>query len=230
MLVPLLAVPGVVRTGEAELAKYQEMRKKYLEKIQSLGRPSHDAYQKKLAEFERSLVERRKYEMAAKVREERESLAIEMGLPVPSRAAELPPAGSSTLQEDGTVVMEGKDAAVEGGVTRDEAAGKLDGWKTAEAVARWLLPKGLKTGGYEVELTYACAGGNGGVLHLKEDFFALTRTIQESGSWESFRTEVIGTLRIREGSRQLQLAAQKVEGEKLFVLKTVRLLPSNRPS
>ena len=106
----------------------------------------------------------------------------------------------------------------------DAEKNALVGWDNEKASARWKLPAGIKTGGYEVELTYACANG-GGSFVVKDDTYSLKRQSNDSGSWMSFRPEVCGVLRVKSTSQQLHVSAASIVGEGLFYLRQVRLLP-----
>lgn len=90
----------------------------------------------------------------------------------------------------------------------------------------WLLPPGLKAGGYDVELTYSCPPEGGGELMLKEDRYTLNRVLKGTSSWDLYQTEVIGTLRLIANSRLLELSAVAVKGTELLHLKSIRLLPA----
>ncbi|MBP7949271.1 MAG: hypothetical protein KA004_06405 [Verrucomicrobiales bacterium] len=212
-------------TAVQELAKFKELRQLYLEKNQEHARQLQEHYQKQLAALEKQYVAERNYSAAALVKAEREKSARDLGL-----APDLPPAandnpGRALLAEDGTVNMDGKAAETGGGVNWDKEKEALTGWASDKAWAKWHLPAGLQTGGYEVELTFACASGSGGTFFVREDFYLLRREARESGSWDSFHSEVFGTLRIRAGSQSLLISAATVKGGGLFYLKSVRLLP-----
>ena len=107
----------------------------------------------------------------------------------------------------------------------DTAAGILKTW-TATGAASWLLPPGLKAGGYEVELTWSCAAGAGGDIIFKEDRYSMKRAVKPSASWDDYKTEVVGTLRLLANSKLLDLTAATVKGSGLLQLKSIRLLPA----
>jgi hypothetical protein len=221
------------QSGGAGGSALQELKKTYHSMLKDAGRSLYDQYQKRLEQLEKEFAAQKDYAAAAKVRGEREAAARELGLmdaasEGTATGAAAAPAGSS--DKDGSIVMDPQKAETGGGVAWDQEKGALAGWQSDKAWARWKLPAGLATCGYEVELTFACATGSGGQFVVREDFYSLKRTVADSGSWESFRTEVIGTLRIRAGSQTLQISATAVQGGGLFYLKSIRLVPCNLPS
>jgi hypothetical protein len=137
------------------------------------------------------------------------------------------------VEEGQPIVLEAAQAIVTGGVVYNSALGALTGWNAGTMVS-WLLPPGLKGGGYEIELTWSCPQENAGgqVLMLKEDRYSLRRAVGATSSWEIYQTSVIGTLRLIANSRMLELsvaaasgAAVAANGSDLLHLKSIRLLP-----
>ena len=51
--------------------------------------------------------------------------------------------------------------------------------------------------------------------------------MKPSVSWDDYKTEVIGTLRLMANSRLLELTAAAVKGQGLLQLKSIRLLPAS---
>lgn len=209
-----------------ELSMFRDLKQKYQTYLKEAGKPLHDSYQKRLLDKEKAAVARRDYGLAAKIKNERTVAAEEIGILLTDAGGI---ASLATLEEDGSVTMMAPDANVGGGVTLDQEKEALTGWNSASAFARWKLPVGVKTGGYDVELTYSCAGG-GGTFVVKEDTYSLKRATKDSGSWASFLPEVCGTLRVKSTSQNLQISATTVTGQGgLFYLKMVRLLPTTTP-
>jgi hypothetical protein len=136
------------------------------------------------------------------------------------------PTVPATVAGDQPVVLEVASAVLSNGVVYDATQGVLRGWTAAGAAARWLLPPGLKAGGYEVELTWSCAPDAGGEMIVKEDFYTMRRAVKPSTGWEAYQTEIIGTLRVLANSRLLELSAAAVKGSGLLQLKSIRLLPA----
>ena len=217
-----LAAPGLLCADE--MATFKELQAKYQTFLKENGKPLFDVYHKRLLEMEKAAAAQRNYALAAKIKAERESSGKDLGISLVEGDPNSGVDAVATLESDGTVTMEAPDANLGGGVVMDKEKEALTGWTSDKAFARWKLPIGLKTGGYEVELTYSCAGG-GGSFTVKEDTYSLKREAKDSGSWASFRPEVCGTLRVKSGSQHLQISASTVTGEGLFYLKSVRLLP-----
>ena len=208
-----------------ELSMFQELKQKYQAFLRDNGKPLYDTYQKKLLEKEKAAVARRDYALADKIKSEREFAAEELGIALTDDAGIANLLPLATLEADGSVTMTAPQANFGGGVTLDKGKDALTGWTKTSAFARWRLPVGLKTGGYEVELTYSSAGG-GGSFVVAEDTYSLKREAKDSGSWASFRPEICGTLRVKSTSQNLQISAALVAGDGLFYLQKVRLLPT----
>lgn len=213
-----------------EMDTFLEWQQKYQNFLKENGRPLYESYQKKLLELERSAAASRNYALSAKIKTERLNSAKDLGWP----ALESPASPSSetvTLEEDGSFTLEVNRAELGGGVSFNAETAALIGWTSDKAFARWKLPSGLRTGGYEVELIYSCgAADGGGRFILREDTFSLQREVRDSGSWQSFRPETCGTLHLKSASHQLVLSAAVVKGSGLFQLKQVKLMPVSPPS
>lgn len=222
---PLLAVLGLASFGvSADAPGFKELKQGYLNMLKESGRSGYESYLKRLDALEKEYVKDKRFALAARVQRERDAASKEMG--VLDASVGSAPAGGVKLDESGALVMAGGDAEVGGGVSWDKQQEALTGWTSDRCWARWRLPQNLATGGYEVELTFACAGGSGGEVLVKEDFYTLKRPIEASGSWASFHSVVVGTLRVRSGSQTLQVSAAVTKGDGLFYLKSVRLLPA----
>ena len=101
----------------------------------------------------------------------------------------------------------------------------MSGLSSRGASASWMLPYGLKAGGYDVILELACAPGSGGQVSIKEDFHSLTRNVVPTRGWDDFTSQNLGTLRIKANSTGLNLSALTIEGDGLFLLRGVKLVP-----
>lgn len=178
-------------------------------------------YANGLLTLEKELAAGGDYAGAARVRRERLRVRAEAG--APSRPAR--PADPGEATGDAPFELKPAAASLAGGVVLDAALDALTGWSVAGATARWLLPAGLKGGGYEVELTWSCAPGAGGDFLLKEDKYTLRRTVKPTAGPDDWQTAVVGTLRLVAGSHSLEISAAEVKAPALFQLKTVRLLP-----
>jgi len=175
-------------------------------------------YANGLLALEKELVAGGDYPGASKVRRERLRIRDE------SAARPRPALASDPGDATGDAPFELKPAAASttGGVVLDAALDALTGWTAAGAAARWLLPRGLNAGGYEVELTWS---GTGGDFILKGDQYTLRRTVEPTAGADDWQTAVVGTLRLAAGSQSLELSAAEVKVPPLFQLKSIRLLP-----
>jgi hypothetical protein len=227
-LASLGAMPGGLLRAD-ELASFQELQTKYQTFLKETARPLYDGYARKLLEMERAAVTQRNYALAAKIKTERLNAGKELGISLTEMGGATLAASTGVLELDGSVTMSAPSATLGGSVTMDAEKAALTGWSSTQCFARWKLPTGLKTGGYEVELTYSCAAGGGSFI-VKEDQYSLKREAKDSGSWASFRPEICGTLRVKASSQNLQISAASVLGEGLFYLKMVRLLPCHDTS
>lgn len=222
----LLAAPGW--TSANELAAFEEMQAKYQFFLKEAGKPLFDNFQRKLLEIEKSAAAQRNYVLAAKVRGERKAAARILGVALQDETNGATPAESTPqLGTNGTVTLEMSAAQLGGGVALEQSNGVLTGWTSDKSFARWKLPAGISPGGYEVELTYACAEGSGGKFVVREDAYFLKREIKTTGGADSFLTEICGTLRLK-SCRTLVISATQSIGRGLFTLKQVRLIPGTQ--
>ena len=141
-------------------------------------------------------------------------------------AVRLSKSGAALPTDGEPILLEPAGATLNGGVIFDAPAGILKNW-TATGAAAWDLPPGLKSGGYDVELTWSCAPGSGGEMLFKEDRYTMRRAVNPSASWEDYKTEIVGTLRLLSNTRLLKLTAATLKGEALLQLKSIRLRPDN---
>ena len=215
-------VVGFSARGENETkepARLNELRAAYQKDLAAATRPQAQRYREELVKLERSLVAARDYRQAAAVRDER--VKVEKRLAQASRDSG-PPAQA---YPGGPVTLTARDAIPVGGVSYHPGKDALDGWKSSGSSARWTLPFPLKAGGYEVIVEMACAPGSGGQLTVKEDFHTLTKTLAPTKGWDDFASQTLGTLRVRANSTNLSLGAITVEGDGLFLLRCVKLVP-----
>ncbi len=199
--------------------RLNELRAAYQKDVATAIRPQAQRFREELVKLERTLVAARDYRQAAAVRDER--LKVEKRLAQAARDSG-PPAQA---YPGGPVTLTAKDAIAAGGVAYNAAKDALDGWKSTGSSARWTLPFPLKAGGYEVIVEMACAPGSGGQVTVKEDFHTLTKAIAPTNGWDDFGSQTLGTLRVRANSTNLNLGAITVEGDGLFLLRCVKLVP-----
>ena len=182
-------------------------------------------YSTELQSLESQAVAARDYETAGAVRTER--LRVNAEAASQEKLALLLEAHQQTDDSKGPtekIVMKISDAKLDG-VTLDPGTGALTGWSSPGASATWKLPD-LPPGGYEVVLKYSSSPLEGGSAVVQEAFYTLSSNI--TTTLKGFEEQNIGTLKIRDGSGPLKIAAKTVLGKNLMQLQAVELLPSNR--
>lgn len=205
----------------SEPARLQELRQAYQAELAGQAAPALQQYREELLKLERLCVGKRDYTTAAAVKNERlraEKRLTDLAKRSPAQATVRPYPG-------GPITLAAKEANTAGGVVFNKQKDALEGWKSKEASATWTLPFPLKAGGYEVVLEMACAPGSGGKITIKEDFHTLTRTVTPTGGWDDFASQTLGTLRIKANATGLNMSALTVEGDGLFLLRAVKLVP-----
>lgn len=198
-----------------------KMRQEWRAQVEKDTKKAREEYAGKLAKLEKELAGAGDYAGAGKAQRERRKVSGETDSGG-SRSLNPPPA----VTDGQPIVLDMAAATLGGGIIHDAAAGILRNW-SGTGVVSWLLPPGIKPGGYEVELTWSCAPDAGGDMLIKEDRHSLRRTVKPSASWEDYKTEVVGTLRLLANSRLLEITAAAVKGGGLLHLKSIRLLPAN---
>ncbi|HWB05652.1 MAG TPA: hypothetical protein VG796_21715 [Verrucomicrobiales bacterium] len=205
------------------------LRTEWRTQVEKETKTLRERYAQNLQKLEKELAAKGDYSGAAKARQERRKV-----LPGPPAQEAKGPAEPGVVAEGQPILLEAAKAIITGGVTYNSAMGALTGWNAAGAVVSWLLPPGMKAGGYEVELTWSCPQENAGTeFQLKEDRYNLRRILKPTSSWDLYQTEVIGTLRLIANSRVLEFstvavneAAAAVRDSDVLHLKSVRLLPA----
>jgi len=209
-------------SGEPEEpARLRELRQSYQTALAGATAPVLQKYREELLKLERLCASQRDYGTATAVRDERqraEQRLAELAKRSPEQAAVRPYPG-------GPITLAAREATATGGVVFNKQKDALEGWKTKDASATWVLPFPLKEGGYEVVLEMACAPGSGGKITIKEDFHTLTRTLTPTKGWDDFTSQSLGTLRVKANATGLRMTALTVEGDGLFLLRAVKLVP-----
>jgi hypothetical protein len=202
------------------------LRQTYQKELAGKTSPVLQKYREELLALERACAAKRDYATASAVRDERlrtEKRLADMAKRSPEQSAVRPYPG-------GPITLAAKDANGSGGVVFNKQKDALEGWKSKEASATWTLPFPLKAGGYEVVLEMASAPGSGGKITVKEDFHTLTRTLTATKGWDDFASQSLGTLRVKANATGLSMTALTVEGDGLFLLRAVKLVPLSEPS
>jgi hypothetical protein len=223
-----LAAVVALAGGDPQADQLSKLRTEWRSQVVKDTKGLREHYAQNLQKLEKELAAKGDYAGAAKVCEERRKVMCEM-----SKQESAAPSVPKAVEEGQPVVLEAAQAIVSGGVAYNSTLGVLTGWNAAGAMVGWLLPPGLKAGGYEVEVTWSCPQENtGGDLLFKEDRYSLRRAVKPTSSWDIYQTEVIGTLRLIANSRMLELSvvaangAAAVNNSDLLHLKSIRLLPA----
>lgn len=222
----VLVDPGLRGETKPDPPRLKELRQTYQAEVAGKASPLLQKYREELLKLERACAGKRDYAAAAAVRDERlrtEKKLADWAKRSPEQAAIRPYPG-------GPITLAAKEATSSGGVVFNKQKDALEGWKSKEASATWTLPFPLKAGGYEVVLEMACAPGSGGKITIKEDFHTLTRTITPTKGWDDFTSQTLGTLRVKANATGLNMAALTVEGDGLFLLRAVKLVPVSETS
>lgn len=228
-LIGLASAVLVLPTAAAETpepARLKELRQTYQTEMAGMAAPILQKYREELLKLERTSAGKRDYATAAAVRDERlraEKRLAELAKRSPEQSAVRPYPG-------GPITLAAKEATVSGGVALNKQKDALEGWKSKDASATWTLPFPLKAGGYEVVLEMACAPGSGGKITIKEDFHTLTRSISPTKGWDDFASQTLGTLRVKANATGLRMSALTIEGDGLFLLRAVKLVPTSESS
>ncbi len=222
----LLAASALPGEPAAEPARLKELQQAYQAELAGQTAPVLQRYREDLLKLERLCVGKRDYAAATSVRDERQSIEkklADLARRSPEQAAVRPYPG-------GPITLAAGEANTSGGVVFNKEKEALEGWKSKDASATWTLPFPLKAGGYEVVLEMACAPGSGGKITIKEDFHTLTRVVSPTKGWDDFASQTLGTLRIKANATGLHMAALTVEGDGLFLLRSVKLVPLSETS
>lgn len=217
-----LATPQAAQE-ESHEGELRRLRAAFRQSLLLAILPEKRSYAARLGEAEKRLVDAHDYAAATKVRDER--LALEQQLTaheqeLPALAARA--AGRGALLPE-RLVFRPQDATLAG--LRLEKDGAIAGWESPGAAASWKLPA-LPAGGYEVALQYACNGGAGSAVEIRESYYLLRGQIRPTG--EKTVKGNLGTLRIRDGAGSLTLVAGKGTDANLMRVFALELIPVNR--
>ncbi len=222
---PVAALAGLASclalAADSPVDALGKMRQEWRSQVEQDTKKAREDYVAKLEKLEKELADAGDYAGASKARRERQKLKGEAGGGSGKRTQ------PSAVTDGQPILLEVAAAKLTGGVVLDTAAGILKSW-TATGAASWLLPPGLKAGGYDVEVTWSCSPDAGGDMIFKEDRYSMKRTVKSSASWDDYKTEVVGTLRLLANSKLLDLTAAAVKGSGLMQLKSIRLLPAGQ--
>jgi alpha-L-fucosidase len=131
--------------------------------------------------------------------------------------------------EDGSLSLKAADAAIHGGTAKYEP-GKvhedIGSWTDASDWVEWPV-RVSKPGDYEVSLTYACPEDQKGSQYkLLMSGQELLGTVSSTASWDEYKTEAIGSLRVdREGLYMLAIRPVSKPAQAVMNLREVTLRP-----
>lgn len=217
---------GPVPDAMGQNAALESLKKTYDEEVSKTVLPLREGYRKALLTLEAQLASKGDYAGAKAVQQERR----EMDRLTAHNAAGTTPAAAP----DATgVVRLGAFAESGGGVVSE--SGSWTGWQAAGGFVRWVLPAGLRGGGYGLELVYTSPEPGDLALTVREDFHTLNRQLKviaadaPGGPGPEGRA-TLGTLRLRPGATLLELKLQTAAPMKGFKLLELRLIPEGNAS
>ena len=128
---------------------------------------------------------------------------------------------------DGTVLLPAREALVHGRNIRYESGGGKDNigyWTRLRDWVSWEF-KVVRPGAFEVTLEYACPESSAGSeFTLAAGKTKLAGKVKATGSWDRYRTEVLGRVELAEpGTHVLTLRPRTKPGHAVMNLKSVRL-------
>jgi hypothetical protein len=99
----------------------------------------------------------------------------------------------------------------------------IDGWKTSDESAGWKIDV-VQAGDYEVTVSYGASHASAGSrFRISIGDAALEGTVEPTPQLEVFHRRVIGTIRLQEGSTDLQVRPVRAEGSELMALNRIWL-------
>jgi alpha-L-fucosidase len=138
--------------------------------------------------------------------------------------------GSITPRANGRFVLPAADATIHGDTPQYEHAGTKDQigcWAKADDFVSWNI-KLTKPGRFTVELTYSCAAP-GSAFTIEAGGQTLTGKSTSTGSWETYRTDSLGTIKLDQPGIITLTVKPKTEPKwRVIGLKSVTLVPAGR--
>ena len=131
---------------------------------------------------------------------------------------------------DGRIVLPAAEAEIHGNTPKyDHGGGKdqIGSWAEAEDFVSWHL-KVTKPGTFSVDVTYSCATyAPGSAFTVEVGGQTLTGKSASTGSWATYRTDKLGTLKLDKPGNYTLAVKPKAEPKwKVIGLKSVTLTPS----
>ena len=138
--------------------------------------------------------------------------------------------GSIMPRADGRFVLPAAEATIHGDTPKYEHSGGKDQigcWAKAEDFVSWNI-KLTKPGTFAVEVTYSCAAP-GSAFTVEVGGQTLTGKSASTGSWETYRTDNLGTLKLdKPGTFTLAVKPKSEPKWKVIGLKSVTLTPTTK--
>jgi|GEM_PF-3202506 len=156
--------------------------------------------------------------------------------------------GALQKKEKNKVTLSPADAVTQGSISLDSRAGLLRRWSTRGSRATWRQK--IERGTYQISITYGVAAPavvqerfsiktvpTGGSISVRqnrkfsdppEKTFHLD--LNPTGGWESFRTRVLGTLKITTSPTTIEIVVDDVEPGGLMCFKQLVLIPVDEDS
>jgi len=136
-----------------------------------------------------------------------------------------------TQAEDGTILLHGRDATVNGVKLCYEPAEKkqtLGYWTNPEDAARWDFQ--VTNGGeFDIEVLQGCGKGQGGseVQISTTDDQQLSFIVEDTGHFQNFKPRVVGRVKFEAGRRWLVVQPKKIAKAAACDIRQIRLIPVN---
>jgi len=134
-------------------------------------------------------------------------------------------------EADGSFVLRASDSEIHGRTALYEVSGLTDyigSWQDSDDYVTWNLevpPSGA--GRYRVELNYSCQPETAGSRFTVgfEGGAKLTGTVNSTASWDVFRSDPLGEIRLPQGKQTLVVRTTEISRETAMNLHEIRLTP-----
>jgi len=134
-------------------------------------------------------------------------------------------------EKDGVMQLRATSARIHGpGLAFEPRYGNLGQWFGADGYASWTL-EDQPGGTYAVWLDWACQDSHAGnKFQIRVgDQVLLTEQVSGTGTWDDYRQEKFGEIRLAPGKPQLIFRSEGPIKRALIDLRTIRLVPAPRP-
>lgn len=208
-------------------AALESLKKSYEDEISKTVLPLREGYRKALLALEAQLASKGDYAGAKAVQQERREMDR-----LTAHSSGSPSAAAAAVESAGAILL-GAFAESGGGVVAD--SGSWAGWQAAGGFVRWVLPAGIRGGGYALELIYTCPVDGELPLTIRENFHTLNRKVKITAAGApgvpvAEGRATLGTLRLRPGATLLELKLPTAAPIAGFKLMGLRLIPEGNAS